>query len=180
LNLLFLSGLTFLSPQPVVAGFKALTTAKRTKRTLSLYNPNTKESFDGIYRCNGAYVSPALKKINRLMRDTRTGEVKAIDIKLLDLMFDLANRLKADVPIQVISGYRNAKSNSRLVRQGWKAAKNSYHLKGQAADIRLPGYRTSVLRRAAFQIKKGGVGYYPHLHFVHIDVGPVRYWNGKT
>ena len=55
------------------------------------------------------------------------------------------------------------------------AAKNSFHLKGQAADMRLPGYKTSILRKA-FELKGGGVGYYPKSRFVQIDVGPVRYW----
>ena len=113
------------------------------------------------------------------MRDTRTGEVKNIDKQLLDLMYALAKKLKAEEPFHVISGYRNPKSNAQLMKQGLNAAKNSYHVKGQAADVRLPGYRTSVLRKAAYQLKKGGVGYYPQLKFVHIDVGPIRYWNGK-
>ncbi|MEJ2247676.1 MAG: DUF882 domain-containing protein [Acidobacteriota bacterium] len=43
----------------------------------------------------------------------------------------------------------------------------------------MPGYKASALRRAAYKLKKGGVGYYPKLRFVHIDVGPIRYWTGK-
>jgi uncharacterized protein YcbK (DUF882 family) len=176
MQLIFLAGLTILAPPSLLASIKALNT---TKRSLSLYNPHTKESFAGIYRLNGEYDSHALAKINHLMRDTRTGEVKEIDKQLLDLMYALAEKLKAEEPFHVISGYRNPKSNAQLMKQGRNAARNSYHVKGQAADIRLPGNRTSMLRRAAYQIKKGGVGYYPHLRFVHIDVGPIRYWNGK-
>ena len=150
-----------------------------TKRSLSLYNPNTKESFTGIYRHNDEYDPKELAKISHLMRDYRTGEIKKIDKNLIDLLYALAQKLKAEKPIHVISGYRNPKSNAQLKNQGRKPAKNSYHVKGQAADIRLPGYRTSALRKAAYQIKRGGVGYYPHLRFVHVDVGPVRFWNGK-
>jgi uncharacterized protein YcbK (DUF882 family) len=175
MQLMLFSGLTFLSP-PVLAGVKALSS---TPRSLCLYNPNTKESFNGIYRCNGEYVSPALSKINHLMRDTKTGEIKEISKQLLDLMYALTQKLKSEEPFHVISGYRNPKTNAQLMKQGKNAAKNSFHVKGQAADIRLPGYRTSVLRKAAYQLKKGGVGYYPRLRFVHIDVGPVRYWNSK-
>ena len=176
MQLIFISGLSFLTPPSVSAGLQAFTL---TKRSLSLYNPHTKENFDGMYKYNGEYVPEALVKINHLMRDTRTGEVKPINKKLLDLMSALAEKLKADKPIHVISGYRNPKSNAQLMKQGKSAVKNSFHIKGQAADIRLPGYRTSVVRKAAYQIKKGGVGYYPKMRFVHIDVGPVRFWNGK-
>jgi uncharacterized protein YcbK (DUF882 family) len=49
-------------------------------------------------------------------------------------------------------------------------------MQGKAVDIRLPGLNTSVLTRAAYNLKKGGIGYYPRDGFVHIDVGPVRYW----
>jgi len=33
------------------------------------------------------------------------------------------------------------------------------------------------LRRTAAAMKRGGVGYYPRLGFVHLDVGEVRYWH---
>jgi len=32
------------------------------------------------------------------------------------------------------------------------------------------------LRDIVKSIGAGGVGYYPRSNFVHIDVGPVRYW----
>jgi uncharacterized protein YcbK (DUF882 family) len=47
---------------------------------------------------------------------------------------------------------------------------------GKAADIRLPGYSLSQLRRSAVDLKGGGVGYYPDSDFIHVDVGRVRYW----
>jgi uncharacterized protein YcbK (DUF882 family) len=47
---------------------------------------------------------------------------------------------------------------------------------GKAIDIRLPGVNTSNLHQAAVKIEGGGVGYYHKSDFVHVDVGPVRYW----
>jgi uncharacterized protein YcbK (DUF882 family) len=38
------------------------------EKLLSLYNPNTKEKFDGVYWRNGSYVAGALKDINYLLR----------------------------------------------------------------------------------------------------------------
>ena len=47
---------------------------------------------------------------------------------------------------------------------------------GQAIDVRLPGFETSQLKKAAINLKGGGVGYYSGSDFVHLDVGRVRYW----
>ena len=150
------------------------------ERSLSLFNPHTKEGFEGIYWCDGDYVSNALNNVNHIMRDIRTNDVKPIDTHLLDLIFSISIKLKPEAPFRVISGYRSPKTNTLLRKRGNGAAKKSYHIKGQAVDIRLPGYSTSVLRRSAYELKKGGVGYYPKRRFVNIDVGPVRYWTGKN
>ncbi len=159
--------------------FSAIDGIALKERSLSLFNPHTKEGFEGIYWCDGDYVPNALNNINHIMRDIRTGAVKPIDTHLLDLIFSISIKLKPAAPVRVISGYRSQKTNTLLRKRGNGAAKKSYHIKGQAVDIRLPGHRTSVLRKAAYELKKGGVGYYPKRRFVHIDVGPVRYWTGK-
>ena len=57
-----------------------------------------------------------------------------------------------------------------------KDAEDSFHMRGQAIDVRLTDVPTADLMRAARQLGRGGVGYYPHSNFVHIDTGPVRYW----
>jgi uncharacterized protein YcbK (DUF882 family) len=149
------------------------------ERSLSLYNPHTKESFNGIYWCDGDCVANAKENINHIMRDIRINDVKEIDLNLLDLIFAISTKLQVKEPFTVISGYRSPETNELLRKCGSGAAKNSYHIKGQAVDIRIPGYKASVLRRAAYELKIGGVGYYPKRGFVHVDVGPVRYWTGK-
>jgi len=146
------------------------------ERSLSLYNPCTKESFNGVFWRNGAYDAGALKNINYLMRDTRADAIKPIDKDLLDLIFSISIKLKPQKPFHIICGYRTPKTNALLFKRNKSAAKNSYHMQGQAADIRLPGFKTAILRKAAYKLNKGGIGYYPQRRFVHIDVGPVRYW----
>jgi uncharacterized protein YcbK (DUF882 family) len=175
MGLMIISGLISFSSKSV---FAVIDEIESEERSLSLYNPRTKERFNGIYWGNGIYVTGALEKINRLMRDVRTNDVIQIDTHLLHLISAISIKLKTEKPFHVISGYRSPETNSLLVKSGIGAAKNSYHLKGQAIDIRLPGLRTSALRRAASELEKGGVGHYPRRRFVHIDVGPVRYWNG--
>ena len=164
-------------------GFSSKTTFARVdaiplvKKSLALYNPRTKESFTGIYWHDGKYVTNALKDIDHLMRDNQTDDTRPIDPHLLDLISDISIKLKSKDPFQIFSGYRSRKTNDLLHKRDKSVAKNSYHVKGQAADIRIPGIKTSVLRSAAYELKKGGVRYYPRHRFVHIDVGPVRYWS---
>jgi uncharacterized protein YcbK (DUF882 family) len=172
--LLAFSGLAVTAPRPV---FAAIRDSASLERSLSFYNPNTKEALDTVYWSNGNYLGKALADINYLMKDRFTGEIKPIDTRLLDLLYTIGMELKAQKPFHIISGYRSPKTNALLRKQGKGAAKNSYHMQGEAVDVRLPGYGLSSLRRTAYRLKAGGVGYYPRSGFVHIDVGPVRYWS---
>ena len=175
MGLMICAGISGLSSKSV---FGALEDRPTTEKSLSLYNPHTKDRFHGVYWRNGEYVANALKKINHIMRDFRAGDIKQIDTHLLDLLSTISIKLKPKKPFHVISGYRSPETNAKLRKHGKGAAKNSYHIQGKAVDIRLPGYRTSALRRTAYRLKLGGVGYYPQQRFVHVDVGPIRYWKG--
>jgi uncharacterized protein YcbK (DUF882 family) len=59
-----------------------------------------------------------------------------------------------------------------------EVATHSLHMKGQAADITLPGRPLRRLYEAALAMQLGGVGYYPDDNFIHVDVGRVRRWQG--
>lgn len=72
------------------------------------------------------------------------------------------------------SGYRCPAYNKKLVRRDSGVARNSFHIKGMAADIAMPGARLSDLEKAARHLCMGGVGGYDD--FVHVDVGPIRTW----
>jgi len=129
-----------------------------------------------VYWANGRYVPSGLKKISRLMRDHRTNQVRLIDPNLLDQLYDLKMRLSPNSHYEVFSGYRTPASNARLRRTSRRVAKNSLHMRGQAADVKLAGVRPSTLARAARKMERGGVGYYRR--FVHLDSGDVRTWRG--
>jgi uncharacterized protein YcbK (DUF882 family) len=175
IGLMLGAGMWGLSSKSVFAAIEELT---MRERSLALYNPHTKDSFNGVYWRNGKYVTDAIKNINHIMRDFHAHDIKQIDTHLMDLLSTISLKLKPEKPFHVISGYRSPETNAKLRKRGKGAAKNSYHIQGKAVDIRLPGYRTSELRRTAYKLKGGGVGYYPHQGFVHIDVGPIRYWKG--
>jgi uncharacterized protein YcbK (DUF882 family) len=146
------------------------------ERSLCFYNTHTGEDLDVVYWARGKYRKEALEAVDHILRDHRTGERKAIDPRLLDLVCALGEKLNARRPFHVISGYRSARTNALLRAKGTGVASKSLHLQGKALDIRLPGCNLSVLRRAAMELKEGGVGYYPGPDFVHIDVGRIRYW----
>ena len=147
-----------------------------TGRALSFYNAHTGENMKAVYWEEGKYVPHALADINYILRDFRTGEVKEIDIDLLDLPFALLQELESAGPLHIISGYRSPETNALLRIIGRGVVKDSLHIQGKAIDIRLPGYNLKNLQRAAVSLQRGGVGYYPFSDFVHVDVGRVRYW----
>jgi uncharacterized protein YcbK (DUF882 family) len=149
-----------------------------TRRSLSFYNTHTGERLGVCYFKNGAYCSGAMRQINHILRDHRTGHVEVMDIRLMDLLFSVNQRLGTGSPFHIISGYRSPQTNARLRKQSKGVAKFSYHMLGRAIDIRLPGCDTPELRQACLDLKLGGVGYYARSDFVHLDTGAFRAWNG--
>ena len=146
------------------------------RRRLSFENLHTGERLDTVYWANGAYDRGALRAINVLLRDFRSGDVYPIDTHLLDLLARLRTRLNSTAPIQVISGYRSPATNAAMHEKSSGVAAKSLHVEGEAIDIRVSGVPLTRLRDAALAMGVGGVGYYPASEFVHVDVGRVRTW----
>ena len=78
--------------------------------------------------------------------------------------------------IEIVCGYRAPSTNAALRARTMGVAKNSLHIQAEAIDLRMPGIDTLRLRRAALALRRGGVGYYPHSDFIHVDTGRVRQW----
>ena len=116
--------------------------------------------------------------MNLHLRDYRTGDVHWIDPKLLDLLDAVSARTESKGRFEVISGYRSAATNAMLRERSEEVAKKSFHMSGMAIDVRLPGIDLSHLHAAALSLGLGGVGYYPESNFIHMDVGPLRTWQG--
>ena len=147
------------------------------ERSLSLLNTHTGESLQKVvYWEQGSYVPDALEHLNHVLRDHRTDEVHSIDPITLDLMAAISRKVNVKRPFEIISGYRSSQTNQALRKISPGVAKNSYHMQGKAVDLRLPGVPLKVLRKAALELRMGGVGYYPRSNFVHIDSGKVRTW----
>lgn len=111
------------------------------------------------------------------MRDFRADKETEIDPALLDLLYDVRNKLDTDKAIRIFSAYRSPQTNAAMRRKSRGVAKNSYHMQGQALDLAIDGRKNSDIREVALAMKKGGVGFYRRRSFIHLDVGPVRNWN---
>lgn len=150
-----------------------------SRRSLSLVSLHTGEKLRATYWADGRYQENALSDLNEFLRDWRTGDVGAIDPKLLDLLFALKGKLRSDDAFQVISGYRSPATNSMLRGRSKHSgvASRSLHMDGKAIDITMAGRQLARIRQAATELRLGGVGYYPKSGFVHVDTGRVRYWS---
>ena len=145
-------------------------------RRLRMYSARTGERLDMIYWVDGDYIRDAVREVNHFMRDWRTNDVEQIDLRAVDIMAAAHNLLDADEPYLLLSGYRSPRTNSMLRARSRGVAKNSLHVKGQAADLRLNSRSVNQVARAAAACRGRGVGKYSGSNFVHMDCGPVRTW----
>ncbi|GLZ84348.1 twin-arginine translocation pathway signal protein [Metapseudomonas resinovorans] len=115
----------------------------------------------------------------RILRDVKYKSTVKINVKLLDLLFLIQAWLRINkLPTRILvnSGYRTPQHNATL--EG--AARQSLHIRGMAADIRIPGVSVERLGRLVRAIGAGGVGFYPSKGFIHVDVGRVRTWRASA
>lgn len=145
-------------------------------RRIRMYSGRTGESLDTIYWIEGEYIPEALNEINYFMRDWRSDEVRDIDPRAIDIAAASHRLLEADEPFMLLSGYRTKSTNAMLRESSRGVARNSLHIQGKAADLRLRSRSVSQIYRAATACDAGGVGKYSRSNFVHMDCGPVRSW----
>ncbi len=167
--------LGLLPPRPVLA---LPARPRGATRRLVFENLHTGESLSTIYWEQGRYLPQALRELEHLLRDFRTGTAHAIAPGLLDLLCALRLHSGSTRPIQLISGYRSPATNAALRARSHGVAPLSLHMRGMAADIRIPGLPLERLHAIALSLRAGGVGFYPRSNFVHVDVGAVRRWVG--
>ncbi len=144
---------------------------------LRLYNTHTGERLETVFRRGEQYIPGALAKLDYFLRDHNTGDVRHFDPRLYDILADLTASVgHANAEIDIVCGYRTPSTNESLRAHTTGVAKNSLHIQAEAIDLRMPGVDTLTLRRAALALQRGGVGYYPHSDFIHVDTGRVRQW----
>ena len=160
---------------PLLARAPLSRAAFEAPRVLDFLHTHTDEKLSVVYFDKGAYVPDALRAVENLLRDFRTGESHPIDAQLLDILHTLRTAVGGGT-FQVISAYRSPTTNATLAGKSNGVARNSLHMLGKAIDVRLGSRDTAQLRDAAIALARGGVGYYPASDFVHLDTGRVRRW----
>jgi uncharacterized protein YcbK (DUF882 family) len=128
--------------------------------TFEIESANNGETATIAFNLNTGEIEPeGYRRFRHLMRCLRTGAETPIDPRLIDLLYRIARRTQQKIIL--ISGFRAPM---------YSLATLSYHTRGMAADIRIPGMTPLMVRDLALSMGVGGVGYYPVSRFVHVDV----------
>jgi uncharacterized protein YcbK (DUF882 family) len=143
---------------------------------LSFYHTHTGEKFTFDYSFTQDCSPSTRHKINEFLRDFRTEEVHPIDTSLFGILSQIQLISGSTGIFEIISGYRSPATNRLLRLKSSGVACHSLHMKGRAIDIRLTDLSTKKIRYIAMMLRRGGVGYYPHSDFVHLDTGRFRTW----
>jgi uncharacterized protein YcbK (DUF882 family) len=130
------------------------------KAHVVLHLVNTGEEVDvRLDLGSGEVEASSYRALRRLMRCQRTGAETPIDPRLIELLYRISQR--THTKIEVVSGFRAPM---------FSLATLSYHTRGMAADIRIPGMTPLMVRDLARSMGVKGIGYYPVSQFVHVDV----------
>ena len=154
-------------------------------RTLSLIRPQSGERTSVLYWKDGEVIDSAYQELCHMLRDVNGKASIAIDPKLLETLWAsqaFVARYGLDHPLEILSGYRTPASNQHLIEQGVPAARQSLHMSGKAADVRIAGLTEEVLGGLVKSFRVGGVGFYyrsgPKGGWIHTDTGLNRTWKG--
>ena len=142
---------------------------------LNLLNAHTGEKFSGIYRDDNGPIPRVMDELSVFLRDFHSGEKIGIDVGLLDFLSGVLQSV-GETKATILSAYRTPETNAMLAKKGFKAAENSQHLYGRALDVHMSDKLAEAMKTAR-AMQRGGVGWYPHSNFMHIDTGPVRNWD---
>ncbi|SFU64575.1 YcbK family protein [Pseudoduganella namucuonensis] len=154
-------------------------------RTISVTRPASGEKARLLYWRDGEMIDSAYQELCHLLRDVNGKETAPIDPKLLETLWGaqaFVARYGIESPVEILSGYRTPASNKRLIEEGVPAARQSLHIQGRAADVRIAHLNEEVLGGLVRSFRQGGVGFYyragPRGGWIHADTGLKRTWKG--
>jgi len=143
-------------------------------RSLKLFNAHTGESFYGPYRDERGPSTSAAAELAGFLRDHHSGTTAPIDLGVIDFLWEVLSRIGTNAAT-ILSAYRTPETNAMLRRTMFGVAEHSQHIYGRAIDFYVGSGLVEAMT-AARSMERGGVGWYPQSHFIHIDTGPVRNW----
>jgi uncharacterized protein YcbK (DUF882 family) len=138
--------------------------APRHKGVITLQSP-TKRWSGYVLTRRGKVLPRAQDAIERMLASWRTGNEHDIDDRLIRLVVQVSDTFGGR-PIRVVSGYREH-----------SFAVESKHKVGRAFDFSIPGIPNAIVRDYLRTLPNVGVGYYPNVTHVHLDVREASaYW----
>ena len=144
-------------------------------RWVWLRRQQTGEEVRVAYAVGAWVIWPGYFRACQVLRDLRSGIAVRMDVRLLDAISDMQSSLRAagmETPWVATSGYRSALSNAEV--EG--AARDSAHQWGRATDGYFEGLAMPQQAALAAAHLHGGLGWYPHRGFMHLDTGRLRRW----
>ena len=170
----FIGGLTAASA--LFAPSLSIGRAEAGIRRLRMTNHRSEEMIDMVFWIDGQYIKPALAALDYFMRDLREEKMIRMDRRNIDNLAATQKLLETSEPFNLVSGYRTKRTNELLATQTYGVARNSLHIQGMAADIRMRNRSVRQIADAARRCESGGVGQYARSNFVHVDCGRPRSW----
>ena len=175
-----------LAPPPDIFDAQALDLEFWLKpRVLEVTRPASGERAKLLYWKDGQVIDAAYQELCHMLRDVNGKETAPIDPKLLETLWGtqaFVARYGIEHPLEILSGYRTPNSNKRLIEAGVPAARQSLHILGRAADIRIANLNSEVLGSLVKSFQQGGVGFYYRAGarggWIHADTGLKRTWKG--
>lgn len=132
----------------------------RPSGKLRIYSVNYKEEVEvNIYNADGSFDVNALAEVNHIFKCRRSGLEHDIDTRLVTILSHVYDHFDGK-RVELLSGYR------------FQRRTTSNHFHGTAADIRVRGVDARKVRDFLHTLDAGGmgVGYYPRVGFVHVDI----------
>ena len=140
-----------------------------------LKNAHTGETFNGPYRDAAGPLPSAVSDLAVFLRDFHVDQSGPVDIGVLDFLADVMGRDQSERRDRAVPPSARARPTNGSGATTFGVAEQSMHLSGRAIDVTFDT-RLGRAEQAALAMKRGGVGWYPDSHFIHLDSGPTRNW----
>jgi uncharacterized protein YcbK (DUF882 family) len=127
---------------------------------LALESVNTGEQLEvTLDLATGELDETSYRAFRHFMRCLHSSAESPMDPRLITLLHSIS--VRTGRKILIVSGFR---------LPVYSTAAFSYHARGMAADIRIPGMTALMVRDLVTSMGVKGIGYYPRSEFVHVDV----------